>query len=150
LSRFDFGRVYGYRLINAAQAVEDLKGELKGKVLPIGNSLLPTSESHARELLKVEPENWVKVLENAAKMAGKKRINALLIQCAASELKPAPVSKPRKATYPERLTYTTDLKVFMEWLANLKNHARLNNLSEIQRLLTKAQSHPAILPLRWI
>jgi hypothetical protein len=77
MARFDFGRVYGHRLIMAAGVVEKLK------VLPIGNTLLPTSESQTRELLKVDESKWPKVMHLAKKRAGDKKINALHIQLAA-------------------------------------------------------------------
>ena len=63
--RWDFQKSYAYRLIDAAEAVQNLKTS------PIGDKIevLPASESQARALGKVEPEQqadvWQQVIEQS-------------------------------------------------------------------------------------
>ena len=144
LARFDFGRNYGHRLITAAGLVEELK------VLPIGNTLgdglLPSSESQARELLKVDPPNRLKVMQLAKKRAAGNKINALHIQLAALEFKPAAPAESKPAEFHRPKEYITDEKVFLGWLETLKQLALRDNKKELLRLLEKAVNDRAILP----
>jgi hypothetical protein len=67
--RFGYNRAHAYRLIQAAQVIENLSpiGRQNNQMPPIGRHQLPTSERLCRELSKlpsqVQPVAWEKVLE---------------------------------------------------------------------------------------
>jgi ribA/ribD-fused uncharacterized protein len=149
MARFDFGGNYGHRLIKSASVVEGMKPELE--LLPIGNSLVPTTESQVRELLKVPEGDRVKVLKRAAQKTDKKPVSAYWIQVAAAEVaaaesKSAPVALQEGNSYFEPTQYTTDQKVFLKWLETLKSLATRDEKDELLRLLEKAVADKAILP----
>lgn len=140
---FDFGKAYAYRLIGAAEVMEELKNEKS----PIGDKWMPKTESQVRELLKVPKDQRVKALKLAHQHAGKRPVNALLIQRAALELQPSrpePVQNPSSYT-PEK--YTTDLKVFLGWLQTLKTLASRGAKDELLRLLNQAEREKKIRPV---
>jgi len=144
MARFDFGKTYGYRLIKSAEVVEELK-----KVVPIGTTSLLTSETHVRELAKVVPADRVKVLKLAtekATKAGKKPLNSIFIQQAAAELAPAPVAAAKPEPHYVPVSYTTDLRVFMGWVAKLKELAKAGDKKALVALLDRAERDKAILP----
>ena len=60
--RFEFGRSYAHRLIEASETVE------KVKMLPIGNKIEIKTETQARELAKVPEENWQEVIDEVAEI----------------------------------------------------------------------------------
>ena len=144
LAKFDFGKSHSYRLIGAVEARQLLQSQKS----PIGDLLLPRTESQMRELLKVPEGKRVEVLKLARKKAGGRPLNALLIERAALELAPPP-PKTGRASYYVPANYTTDEKVFLEWLEMLKALA-LSGLrgdkTELVRLLDKAIKTKAILP----
>jgi DNA repair photolyase/predicted NAD-dependent protein-ADP-ribosyltransferase YbiA (DUF1768 family) len=143
LANFDFGRIYGYRLIKSAEVVEELK-----KVLPAGNTSMLTSETHVRELAKVTPTDRPKVLKLAvakAKDAGDKPLNSIFIQQAAMEIAPAAPKAKSEARYTPA-SYTTDLKVFLYWVAKLKELAKNDDKKPLLQLLDKAEKDKAIVP----
>lgn len=140
LARFDFGKAYGYRLIGAADVVEKLKNSKS----PIGDNLMPKTESQVRELIKLPDDQRITALKLAAKHAGKRPLNALLIQRAAIELIPAPEVKRTTHYTPAR--YTTDTKIFLSWLQTLKALAVRGEKNELLRLLSKAEKEQQILP----
>ena len=143
LAKFDFGRAYGYRLIKAAEVTKKLKGRLS----PRGDSLtlLPTTETQTRELLNVDEKHWVKILQQAAKRADGKRLNALHIQRAAQKFKKNTPSTKGTSFYVPK-SYTTDEKTFLSWLEKLKALAIRDEKAELVRLLDKATLEKSILP----
>ena len=143
LAKFDFGRAYGYRLIKAAEVTK----KLKGKLSPIGDSLtlLPTTETQTRELLNVDEKHWVRVLQQAAKRADGKRLNALHIQRAAQKFKKNTPSTKGTSFYVPK-NYTTDEKTFLSWLEKLRALAVRDEKAELVRLLDKATLEKSILP----
>ena len=140
LARFDFGSNYGNRLMNAAEAIQKLK------TVPIGTVLLPTSESQARELLKVDESKWPKVMQLAKKRAGDKKINALHIQLAAQEVVPPTEIESKQKADNVPKTYVTNEKIFLGWVETLKQLAIRDEKQELVRLLDKAAEDRAILP----
>lgn len=79
--RWDFQKSYAYRLIDAAEAVQNLKTS------PIGDKIevLPASESQARALGKVEPEQqaevWQQVLDRSPRDdKGQPRVTAEIVE----------------------------------------------------------------------
>ena len=147
LARFDFGLAHGKRLVKAAEVVEDLKAQQK--MAPDGAILLPTSEIQARELAKVDPAIRAKVLKRAsekAAQAGKKPLNSIFIQQAAAELAPTPATEAKPETQYEPVSYTTDLKVFMDWVAKLKDLAKAGDKKALVSLLDRAERDKAIVP----
>lgn len=66
--RWDFGRAQGYRLMDAASIVQELKVSPRGDTSE--KAILPTSEKQVRELGRLESperrrEAWKKTVENA-------------------------------------------------------------------------------------
>jgi DNA repair photolyase/predicted NAD-dependent protein-ADP-ribosyltransferase YbiA (DUF1768 family) len=148
LATFDFGMAHGKRLVKAAEIVEELR-ESQAKMAPDGAILLPTTESQARELGKLRSEDRLKVLKLStakAKKAGGKNLNSVFIQLAAAEIAPPakPVAKPEAHYLPP--SYTTDLKVFLDWVATLKELAKAGEKKPLIQLLEKAEADKAIQP----
>jgi hypothetical protein len=142
-AKFDFGRAQSYRLLQAAEVVDSLKQEQKS---PIGDYLLPSNEAQARELARIKmPKERLEVLKRAVENPGQAPLNARLIRQAAMELKPVP-PKPASATFYTPQTYTTDLKIFLGWIANLKDLAESGKRAELVKLLEKTEQAKSINP----
>ena len=102
--RWDFGRIYGHRLIQAANIVQELE------VLPRGNTLekpiLPTSEKQVRELVRLQsPDQRREAWKLAVKTAGdnpirasdvRKTVNAVMKE---KGIKPQPRKRKTKETF---------------------------------------------------
>jgi hypothetical protein len=71
--RWGFGRSYAYRLIQSAKVTERITTgpQVAEKVLPVGDTPLPTTERQVRELAKApedeQAEVWQEVIETTAK-----------------------------------------------------------------------------------
>ena len=73
--RWDFGRAQGYRLMDAAKIVRELKVSPRGDTLE--NAVLPTSEKQTRELGRLEsPVQQRKAWKEAVENAGENPIRA--------------------------------------------------------------------------
>ena len=138
-ARFDFGLAHGKRLASAGEVIHDLEADQK-KMAPNGAILLPTSEAQARELARLDRVDRLRVLKEAVTNAGKKRVTAIMIQHTAAEL--VPCAEP--APYPTPPKYVTDLRVFLDWLADLKKHAKAGQTEKLVGLLEKAEREQAI------
>jgi len=146
LARFDFGLAHGKRLVKAANVIEEMKAQQK--MAPDGAILLPTTEAQARELAKVTPADRPKVLKLAvakAKKAGDKPLNSIFIQQAALEIAPATQKAKAEVRYIP-VSYTTDLKVFLDWVAKLKELAKKGDSKALLEVLDNAERAKAILP----
>ncbi|MDR3561320.1 MAG: NADAR family protein [Negativicutes bacterium] len=155
LSKYDFARAHGHRLVKAAEVVQALTQiQKKGKTSPDGDILLPTTEAQARELAKIlDPKQQLEVLTLAfkkAKSAGKVPLNSKFIQLAAAEITNGSAKQgTTTATYYVPKTYTTDLHVFLGWVANLKTLAKQKDnksMVELTRQLETVEQEQAILP----
>jgi ribA/ribD-fused uncharacterized protein len=138
--KFDFTANYGGRLLRSAEAVNKLEKDIK--TVPIGTVVLPKTESQVRELLRVKPKDRVKVLTEAVKKSPDHPLTAELIRAAAEKLTPV----KKKNWYHTPVSYTTDLKIFLAWLARLKELAESGEKKELVRQLNKAIADRAILP----
>jgi hypothetical protein len=80
---WDFGRQYAYRLIGSAEVVQ--------KLSPVGNTLpMPATESQARPLTRVDPDQVVDVWREAVKKAerdesGKPKVTAEIVEATVRE-----------------------------------------------------------------
>lgn len=141
LANFNFTYSYGFRLIKSAELVEELKPRLAA--LPIGNELVPTTESQARELMKVEPRHRVEVLKLAYEKAGGRALSAVRIEQAALVVQP-PKGKKSKPARNGTGKLEIELDAFLAWLGHLKSLALDGRDDEIVRLLQKAEQDWAI------
>ena len=138
--KFDFTANYGKRLVRSAEAVNRLETDLK--TVPIGTVVLPKTESQVRELLRVKPQDRIKVLTEAVKKSPDHALTASQIRAVAEKLTPA---KKQNSYFPHD-SYTTDLKIFLEWLGRLKQLAESGEKTELVRQLNKAIADKAIWP----
>jgi len=138
-ARFDFGLAHGKRLASAGEVIQELEDEQK-KMAPNGAVLLPTSEAQARELAQLDRVDRLRVLKEAVTKAGKKRVTAVLIQHTAAELVPS----AQPAPYPALPKYVTDLRVFLDWLADLKKLTKTGQTEKVVGLLEKAEREQSI------
>jgi predicted NAD-dependent protein-ADP-ribosyltransferase YbiA (DUF1768 family) len=141
--KFDFTSNYGGRLLRSAEAVNRLETDLK--TVPIGTVVLPKTESQVRELLRVKPKDRIKVLTEAVKKSPDNALTASQIRAAAEKLKPVS-PKPAPAEFDIPKSYSTDLNVFLDWVANLKSLAQGGRQAELVKLLEKAERDKAIIP----
>jgi len=81
VDRFGFKRAHGYRLVEEATAVIQLK-----QLSPIGDTILPLNEAQARELAKAAPAQRLEVMHLARELAGKSPLTANVIRLARVEL----------------------------------------------------------------
>ena len=70
LNRFGFGRNYAKRVIEASKCTENLKS------VPIGTVFMPVTESQARPLVGLSPEDQVKVAKQTKKDIGSRKAKA--------------------------------------------------------------------------
>ncbi|AFZ33345.1 hypothetical protein Glo7428_4930 (plasmid) [Gloeocapsa sp. PCC 7428] len=98
--RFGYNRAHAYRLIEAAQVLENLspnwrQNELQDEMSPIWRQKFPNSESQCRELAKLPPHfqpiAWEKVLE----ASGNKAPTAKLIKGIVEQLQEKPLLQAR-------------------------------------------------------
>ncbi len=87
--RFGFQRAHSYRLIDAAQVVDNLSS----KCLQIGD-ILPTNESQCRPLIQLEPDEQRYVWEEAVQAAGSKVPSARLVKDIIERLKERDTTPP--------------------------------------------------------
>ena len=152
LATFDFSLSQGKRLVKAAEVADDLQktqAEENTKTGPSGPILMPATEVQARVLAKItDSKKRLAVLRAAtdkAKIAGGKAVNSKFIQAAAAEITGrAPKPSPAACYIPK--TYTTDLDVFLSWVADLKQLAAKGKRAELLEQLTKAERDQAIIP----
>ena len=138
-ARFDFGLAHGKRLASAGEVIQEMEDDQK-KMAPNGAILLPASEAQARELARLDRGDRLNVLKQAVANAGKKRVTAIMIQHTAAEL--VPPAQP--APYPSLPKYVTDLRVFLDWLADLKKLATAGQTEKLVGLIENAERDQAI------
>ena len=148
--KFDFGRAHSYRMLQAAKVVVELNkpqtGDIKSsEKSPIGDFWKPRNEAQAREVGRIKPEKRLEVIQKALKQAGDAPLTAGLIRQVATSLKPVR-TKPVLADFDTPKSYTTDLNVFLDWVASLKSLAQGGSQAELVKLLEKAERDKAIIP----
>jgi hypothetical protein len=95
--RFGYNRAHAYRLIQAAQVIENLSpnGRQIHEMSPIGRHVLPNSERLCRELAKlpskVQPIAWEKVLE----VSDEKAPTARVVKSIVEQLKEKPLGNAK-------------------------------------------------------
>ena len=101
--KFGFGRRHPYRLISAAEVVDnirqlsltDIQAETEEEIQPTGPQILPTSERQVRPLTKLEPPEQLKAWEEAVQEAGGKVPNRYLVEDVALRIQQkTPVPNP--------------------------------------------------------
>lgn len=101
--RWDISRSYGYRMIGAAEVIENLS--------PIGD-ILPANESQVRPLASLEPEQQREVWTKAIESADGGKVTAAHVEKAKAEFAPQPARQHR----PEPVQHTP--------IWELERHAR--------------------------
>ena len=141
--RWDFGRIYGHRLIQAANIVQELK------VLPRGNTLekpiLPTSEKQVRELVRLQsPEQRREAWKLAVKTAGDNPIRASDVRKTVNAVMKEKGIKPQQRKRKTKETFlrikASDVAKIRERLETLR--AKISKLAggqKLQRLITEIE-----------
>jgi hypothetical protein len=78
LEKWKFTKQHAHRLMDFATVVKEME--------PIGDSLVPTNEAQARELIKVEPDQREAVMQAAVESAGDKPVTAKVIKQATKKI----------------------------------------------------------------
>jgi len=82
--RWGMARQHAYRLMDSAAVTENLR------VSPIGDKALPTTESQARPLTQLDPEDQPVAWELAIEKAGDGKVTAAIVEQAVAELSDDP------------------------------------------------------------
>lgn len=101
--RFNYNRVYCYRLIEAAAVVENIGG----KCCPMGNKelpqssemILPTSERQVRPLIGLLPQQQKQVWDKAVKLANNKVPSGRIVKEVKDSMYPSNVSELKVAKH---------------------------------------------------
>jgi len=132
-ARWDFGRSYAYRLMNAAQIRDELspRGDSPGE-LP-----LPVTEKQVRALTRLQDKpDRLKAWKAAVKAAGTRPVSASIVAREVKKL--LPKSDPKKGSAKRNLLLTAS--VIAEIRQGLAEIAAANgNVSEIKKLIAKIQ-----------
>lgn len=118
--RWQMSRAYAYRMIGAAEVVENLS--------PIGDIVPPVNESQARPLTGLAPKQQRQAWQKANEAAGEGKVTAVHVRAAADEVR-----------------YQTAFALQMtagDWLRQRHGGENKNGLAELSQLNIQQSRHP--------
>jgi len=122
IKRWAFTKQHAHRLITAFRTVDDME--------PIGDGLIPQSESVARELVKVPADKRAHAMELAQSKAGDAKPKAKHVKEAAQEMdanreaKQASPSNIIEMPAQPRTTELTPLREVIDWVKEVQDNLR--------------------------